>query len=113
MEMPDDQDPVDSNQPPGAAPGPPDREEDSGDDADGPDEAAEDGAPELPGVAAAGLESGGAVPGAAFGPAGGRRRRRRRRRGRGAMVYFTPDGQAYRLQQGADGQQAQVFLTPQ
>src|SRR5260370_32370432 len=101
MEMPDDQDPVDSNQPPGAAPGPPDREEDSGDDADGPDEATEDGAPELPGVAAAGLESGGAgpggAPGAAFGPAGGRRRPGGRRRGRGALGYFTPAAPAYPL----------------
>src|SRR6202158_387006 len=115
MEIPDNQDPTDSNQPPGVAPGSPDREEDGGDDADGPDEAAEDGAPELPGAVAAGL--GGAVPGeppgASFGPAGSRRRRRRRRRGRGAVVYFTPEGQAYRLQPGADGQQAQVFLTPQ
>jgi len=43
---------------------------------------------------------------------GGRRRRRRRRR-RGAQVQFTPDGQAYRMQPGPDGQQVQVFLTPQ
>src|SRR5215831_17034059 len=47
------------------------------------------------------------------GPGLGRRRRRRRRRGRGAPVFFTPDGQAYRLQAGPDGQQSQVFLTPQ
>ncbi|MFP2913146.1 transcription termination factor Rho, partial [Pyxidicoccus sp. 3LFB2] len=44
--------------------------------------------------------------------AGGRRRRRRRRR-RGAQVLFTPEGQAYRMQPGPDGQQVQVFLTPQ
>ncbi len=117
MEMPDDQDPTNSNLPRGVAPGSPDREEDGGDDADGPDEGVEDGAPSLPGAGAVGLESGvaapGGPPGAAFGPAGGRRRRRRRRRGRGAAVYFTPEGQAYRLQQGADGQQVQVFLTPQ
>ncbi|WP_244237836.1 transcription termination factor Rho, partial [Corallococcus llansteffanensis] len=43
---------------------------------------------------------------------GGRRRRRRRRR-RGAQVHFTPEGQAYRMQPGPDGQQVQVFLTPQ
>ena len=52
-------------------------------------------------------------PGAlAPGQGGGRRRRRRRRRGRSAPVHFTPEGQAYRLQVGADGQQSQVFLTP-
>jgi transcription termination factor Rho len=42
----------------------------------------------------------------------GRRRRRRRRRGRGAQVFFTSDGQAYRMQAGPDGQQVQVLLTP-
>src|SRR5207237_526633 len=46
-------------------------------------------------------------------PGQGRRRRRRRRRGRGAQVLFTPEGQAYRMAPGPDGQQAQVFLTPQ
>src|SRR5260370_38156898 len=101
MEMPDDQDPVDSNQPPGAAPGSPDREEDSGDDADGPDEAAEDGAPELPGVAAAGLESGGAVPGgnprATFGPAGGPRRPRRAPGGPSTPAHFTTRHASYHL----------------
>jgi len=60
------------------------------------------------------------APGAAIGQPGvqlgtpvGRRRRRRRRRGRGAPVYFTPDGQAYRMQTAPDGQQVQVLLTPQ
>ncbi|WP_249347876.1 transcription termination factor Rho, partial [Corallococcus exiguus] len=42
-----------------------------------------------------------------------RRRRRRRRRRRGAQVHLTPEGQAYRMQAGPDGQQVQVFLTPQ
>ncbi|HEX8822835.1 MAG TPA: transcription termination factor Rho [Archangium sp.] len=46
------------------------------------------------------------------GQGGGRRRRRRRRR-KGPQVQFTPDGQAYRLVPGPDGQQQQVFLTPQ
>ncbi len=31
----------------------------------------------------------------------------------GMQVQFTPDGQAYRMVQGPDGQQSQVFLTPQ
>jgi transcription termination factor Rho len=51
-------------------------------------------------------------PGGQPGQGGGRRRRRRRRR-RGAQVHFTPEGQAYRLVPGPDGQQQQVFLTPQ
>ncbi len=59
---------------------------------------------------AAGGQPGGA-PGQPGQP-GGRRRRRRRRR-RGAQVQFTPEGQAYRMQPGPDGQQVQVFLTPQ
>jgi transcription termination factor Rho len=46
-------------------------------------------------------------------PGQGRRRRRRRRRGRGAPVLFTPEGQAYRMVAGPDGQQSQAFLTPQ
>ena len=33
--------------------------------------------------------------------------------GRGAPVLFTPEGQAYRMLTGPDGQQNQVFLTPQ
>ena len=51
--------------------------------------------------------------GAGQGPGQGRRRRRRRRRGRGGGLLYTPEGQAYRLQTGPDGQQTQVFLTPQ
>ena len=46
-------------------------------------------------------------------PGAGRRRRRRRRRGRGGQLFFTPEGQAYRLQTTPEGQQVQVFLTPQ
>jgi transcription termination factor Rho len=49
----------------------------------------------------------------AVAPGAGRRRRRRRRRGRGGQLFFTPEGQAYRLQTTPDGQQVQVFLTPQ
>ncbi|ATB37348.1 transcription termination factor Rho [Cystobacter fuscus] len=58
-----------------------------------------------------GSASPGQPAGAAPGP-GGRRRRRRRRR-RGAQVLFTPEGQAYRMVAGPDGQPQQVFLTPQ
>jgi transcription termination factor Rho len=57
-----------------------------------------------------------ATPQPVGGPAGavpGRRRRRRRRRGRGAPVLFTPEGQPYRMVTGPDGQQTQVFLSPQ
>jgi transcription termination factor Rho len=78
--------------------------DDEGDDEgdEGPDEA-EGGA-----AAAPGQPGGGAQPGQ-----GGGRRRRRRRRRRGAQVHFTPEGQAYRLQPGSDGQPVQVFLTAQ
>jgi transcription termination factor Rho len=71
---------------------------------------------------AAGAEGNGASAGApvssvpgptAVPPGGGRRRRRRRRRGRGAQLFFTPEGQAYRLQSTPEGTQVQVFLTPQ
>jgi transcription termination factor Rho len=58
-----------------------------------------------------GSASSGQSAGASPGP-GGRRRRRRRRR-RGAQVLFTPEGQAYRMVPGPDGQQQQVLLTPQ
>ncbi len=87
-----------------ARPEPPAPEDDGGDDGegdDGPDEGGE--------AAPAGGQPG--APGQP-GSGGGRRRRRRRRR-RGAQVHFTPDGQAYRMQAGPDGQQVQVFLTPQ
>jgi transcription termination factor Rho len=76
---------------------------DDGDDEgdDGPDEG--EGSAPTPGQ-----------PGGAQQPGqGGGRRRRRRRRRKGAQVLFTPDGQAYRMVPGPDGQQQQVFLTPQ
>ncbi|AKJ05743.1 transcription termination factor Rho [Archangium gephyra] len=75
---------------------------DDGDDEgdDGPDEG--EGSAPGPGQPAGGPP----------GQGGGRRRRRRRRR-RGAQVQFTPEGQAYRMVAGPDGQQQQVFLTPQ
>ncbi|MFB1482021.1 transcription termination factor Rho [Corallococcus sp. RDP092CA] len=83
-------------------PAPPEADDEGGDDEgdEGPDE----------GEASAGGAPQNGAPGA---PAGQGRRRRRRRRRRGAQVHFTPDGQAYRMQPGADGQQVQVFLTPQ
>src|SRR5260370_24025041 len=83
--------------------------------ADDGDEGADDEGPEM--NLGEGPTTG--PPGAAMGQPGvqlgtpGRRRRRRRRRGREAPVYFTPDGQAYRMQTAPDGQQVQVLLTPQ
>ncbi|WNG15547.1 transcription termination factor Rho [Cystobacter fuscus] len=56
---------------------------------------------------------GSASPGQPAAPGPGGRRRRRRRRRRGAQVLFTPEGQAYRMVPGPDGQPQQVFLTPQ
>src|SRR6187431_292449 len=56
---------------------------------------------------------GSASPGQPAAPGTGGRRRRRRRRRRGAQVLFTPEGQAYRMVAGPDGQPQQVFLTPQ
>ncbi len=73
------------------------------------DDDGDEGPDEGDGPAAAGQPGG--APGQPGQP-GGRRRRRRRRR-RGAQVQFTPEGQAYRMQPGPDGQQVQVFLTPQ
>ncbi|XXF76000.1 transcription termination factor Rho [Myxococcaceae bacterium GXIMD 01537] len=97
----DNSDPRDTLPPPAATrPDAPreadDGEGDDGEGDDGPDEGDASG-----------------QPGAAGGPpgqAGGRRRRRRRRR-RGAQVQFTPDGRAFRMQPGPDGQMQQVFLT--
>ncbi|WP_430384106.1 transcription termination factor Rho [Archangium violaceum] len=74
--------------------------DDEGEGDEGPDEG--EGAAPAPG------QPSGGPPGQ-----GGGRRRRRRRRRRGAQVQFTPDGQAYRMVAGPDGQQQQVFLTPQ
>jgi transcription termination factor Rho len=90
---------------PAAAPEAPDTDGDDGADDEGPDEA----------EASAGATpaSGGGPAPAPGQPGSGRRRRRRRRRGRGAPVLFTPEGQAYRMLAGPDGQQNQVFLTPQ
>ena len=81
-------------------------------DADGDDGTEDDGPEENEGAAGASSAPGGAAP-APGQPGTGRRRRRRRRRGRGAPVLFTPEGQAYRMLTGPDGQQNQVFLTPQ
>ncbi|HVE81329.1 MAG TPA: transcription termination factor Rho [Myxococcales bacterium] len=94
--------------PPAAAAPPPDLD-DGGDDGD--DEGGEDdGAGPAPGAPPTGAAPAPGTPGQ---PGQGRRRRRRRRRGRGAPVLFTPEGQAYRMLAGPDGQQSQVFLTPQ
>jgi transcription termination factor Rho len=89
------------------------------DDANGADSGDDGAEDEAPDVNATDGSLGGAPattlgqPGVQLGSPMGRRRRRRRRRGRGAPVYFTPDGQAYRMQMAPDGQQVQVFLTPQ
>ncbi|WP_143177540.1 transcription termination factor Rho [Cystobacter ferrugineus] len=75
-------------------------------DVDDGDDEGDEGPDEGEGSASPGQPAG-AAPGQ-----GGRRRRRRRRR-RGAQVLFTPEGQAYRMVAGPDGQPQQVFLTPQ
>src|SRR5215469_8665301 len=90
---------------PAAAPEAPDTDGDDGADDEDPDEAEAS-------AGAAPATGGGPAP-APGQPGTGRRRRRRRRRGRGAPVLFTPEGQAYRMLTGPDGQQNQVFLTPQ
>ncbi len=82
----------------------PDSEPPDADDG-GPDDGPDDGPPE------AAPQGGGQPQGMPMGDGGGRRRRRRRRR-RGPPVLFTPEGQAYRMLLGPDGQQSQVFLTP-
>jgi transcription termination factor Rho len=81
-------------------------------DDDGGDDGGDDDGPDEGGEASAG-PGGPGQPGAAGQPGQGGRRRRRRRRRRGAQVHFTPEGQAYRMQPGPDGQMVQVFLTPQ
>ncbi|HEX4621257.1 MAG TPA: transcription termination factor Rho, partial [Myxococcaceae bacterium] len=87
---------------------PPDVEaDDGGDEGDEADAPGADGGPVEAGQMPGGQP--GAFP---PGPGQGRRRRRRRRR-RGAQVFFNAEGQAYRMTQGPDGQQAQVLLTPQ
>ncbi|WP_239470552.1 transcription termination factor Rho [Archangium violaceum] len=77
-------------------------------DVDDGDDEGDEGPDDGEGSAPAPGQPGGGPPGQ-----GGGRRRRRRRRRRGAQVHFTPEGQAYRLVPGPDGQQQQVFLTPQ
>ncbi|HYO52924.1 transcription termination factor Rho [Archangium sp.] len=100
MSETDNRDPRDLPSPMAArAEAPPDVDDGDDEGDEGPDEG--EGSAPGPGQPA------GAQPGP-----GGRRRRRRRRR-RGAQVHFTPDGQAYRLVPGPDGQQQQVPLTPQ
>ena len=101
MSETDNRDPRDLPSPVAArAEAPPDMDEGDDEGDEGPDEG--DGPSATPG------QPGGQQPG----PGGGRRRRRRRRR-KGAQVHFTPEGQAYRMVAGPDGQQQQVFLTPQ
>ncbi|HUM09347.1 MAG TPA: transcription termination factor Rho [Myxococcaceae bacterium] len=104
--MSNDNDTTDTLPAPAAAPEAPESEADDGADDDGPDEAEA-----TPGPTAG--PGGGPAPAPGQAPVPGRRRRRRRRRGRGAPVLFTPEGQAYRMLTGPDGQQTQVFLTPQ
>jgi transcription termination factor Rho len=93
--------------PPAPEPRPPSQaaEEFDGDDGDGGDDGGDEGGPEAAGGP-------GGQAGSMAGQGGGKRRRRRRRR-RGAQVQFTPEGQAYRMVNGPDGQPTQVFLTPQ
>jgi|SoiMethySBSTD1v2_1073268.scaffolds.fasta_scaffold98616_3 transcription termination factor Rho len=104
--MSNENEPLDTLPAPASAPEAPDTDGDDGSDEDGPDEAEPSG-----GQSPAAAAGSGPAPGQA--PGSGRRRRRRRRRGRGAPVLFTPEGQAYRMLTGPDGQQNQVFLTPQ
>ena len=105
-DTPDDNDSNITRRPPRDAPPPNARNDDDGDDGDdGGDDDDEGG--ESP-------EAGGQQAGAPGGPGqGGGRKKRRRRRRRGGGIQFTPEGQAYRMVTGPDGQQAQVFLTPQ
>ncbi|WNG59605.1 transcription termination factor Rho [Archangium gephyra] len=100
MSETDNRDPRDLPTPMAArAEAPPDMDDGDDEGDDGPDEGE-------------GSASGPGQPGGPPGQGGGRRRRRRRRR-RGAQVQFTPEGQAYRMVAGPDGQPQQVFLTPQ
>ncbi len=84
-------------------------EGDEGDDGEGGDDG-DDG--DEGGGGEGGAGGGGNGGGGGGGGPGGRKKRRRRRR-RGAQVQFTPEGQAYRMVQGPDGQMAQVFLSAQ
>ncbi|WNG35240.1 transcription termination factor Rho [Archangium violaceum] len=103
MSETDNRDPRDVPSPMAArAEAPPDVDDGDDEGDEGPDDGEGEGAAPAPG------QPSGGPPGQ-----GGGRRRRRRRRRRGAQVQFTPDGQAYRMVAGPDGQQQQVFLTPQ
>ncbi|SEK56179.1 transcription termination factor Rho [Stigmatella aurantiaca] len=108
-ETPDNNDPRNPLRPAEAARPEPSAPDHDGGDGDGGDDGEGD---EGPDEGEASSTPGQAGPGGPPGPGGGRRRRRRRRR-RGAQVLFTPEGQAYRMQPGQDGQMVQVFLTPQ
>ncbi len=101
---PDEHDPNDPTKQP-----PPDSDDGGGDDGD--DEGGDEGPGDGGGAAEAMPQGQPGQPGQP-GQGGGRRRRRRRRR-KGNPVLFTPDGQAYRMVTQPDGQQSQVFLTPQ
>jgi transcription termination factor Rho len=102
-------DPKDLSSPPTGDDGGGGGDDDGGED--GPDDGAEGQGPDGGAPAPGGATPGGhpSQPGA---PGGGRRRRRRRRR-KGNPVLFTPEGLAYRTVTQPDGQQSQVFLTPQ
>ncbi len=84
------------------------------DDGDDGDEGPDEGGPEEGGAPAPGgaPQQGGFPQGQPGQPGQGRKRRRRRRR-KGNPVFFTPEGQAYRMVTQPDGQQVQVFLTAQ
>ena len=108
-------DPSDPTHPAAPPPGgsqPPGGDDDGGDD-DGGDDGPDDG-PEAQGGPGGGAQANGqpGAPGQPGQPGQGRRRRRRRRR-KGSPIFFTAEGQAYRVVMQPDGQQTQVFLTPQ
>ena len=99
-------------------PDPPEAGDDGGDDG-GDDDGGDDGgggeagaAPGQPGPGAPGGHGGQPGQGGFPGHGQGRKKRRRRRR-KGNPVFFNPEGQAYRMVTQPDGQQVQVFLTPQ
>ncbi|MBX7116641.1 MAG: transcription termination factor Rho [Myxococcaceae bacterium] len=97
---------------PKSTPAPDDGGDEGGDDG-GPDEGGDEGPGDNAGNRAPAMPGG--APGGAGGQSGGGqgRRRRRRRRRKGNPIFFAADGQAYRLVTQPDGQQVQVFLTPQ
>ncbi len=108
---PDPNDPKDPPPPSDDAQAPAEPADDAGDD--GADDGDDDGGPDE-GPAPSAPQAGGAPqqPGQPGQPGSGKRKRRRRRR-KGNPVFFTPEGQAYRMVSQPDGQQVQVFLTPQ